>query len=43
MSDSTFGVGERVQLSDPKGRLHTVVLEVGKQFPRTAVPSSTMP
>jgi len=24
--------GERVQLSDPKGRLHTVTLEVGKQF-----------
>src|ERR1700712_3297890 len=27
-----FEVGERVQLSDPKGRLHTVVLEAGKQF-----------
>jgi tRNA (adenine57-N1/adenine58-N1)-methyltransferase len=27
-----FEVGERVQLSDPKGRLHTVTLEVGKQF-----------
>jgi tRNA (adenine57-N1/adenine58-N1)-methyltransferase len=25
-------VGERVQLSDPKGRLHTVTLEPGKQF-----------
>lgn len=25
-------VGERVQLTDPKGRLHTVTLEVGKQF-----------
>jgi tRNA (adenine57-N1/adenine58-N1)-methyltransferase catalytic subunit len=24
--------GERVQLSDPKGRLHTVTLEPGKQF-----------
>lgn len=24
--------GERVQLSDPKGRLHTVVLQPGKQF-----------
>ncbi|SHF48011.1 tRNA (adenine57-N1/adenine58-N1)-methyltransferase [Jatrophihabitans endophyticus] len=27
-----FAVGERVQLSDPKGRLHTVTLEAGKQF-----------
>ena len=27
-----FEVGERVQLSDPKGRLHTVTLEAGKQF-----------
>ncbi len=27
-----FRVGERVQLTDPKGRLHTVVLEPGKQF-----------
>jgi tRNA (adenine57-N1/adenine58-N1)-methyltransferase catalytic subunit len=27
-----FQVGERVQLSDPKGRLHTVTLEAGKQF-----------
>ena len=27
-----FEVGERVQLSDPKGRLHTVTLEPGKQF-----------
>ncbi|MDT4937441.1 MAG: tRNA (adenine57-N1/adenine58-N1)-methyltransferase catalytic subunit [Pseudonocardiales bacterium] len=27
-----FRVGERVQLSDPKGRLHTVTLESGKQF-----------
>ncbi len=27
-----FRVGERVQLSDPKGRLHTVTLQVGKQF-----------
>ncbi|MBA3800487.1 MAG: tRNA (adenine-N1)-methyltransferase [Geodermatophilaceae bacterium] len=25
-------VGDRVQLTDPKGRLHTVVLEVGKSF-----------
>ncbi len=27
-----FREGERVQLSDPKGRLHTVTLEQGKQF-----------
>ena len=27
-----FRTGERVQLSDPKGRLHTVTLEPGKQF-----------
>jgi tRNA (adenine57-N1/adenine58-N1)-methyltransferase len=27
-----FQVGERVQLSDPKGRLHTVTLEAGRQF-----------
>lgn len=27
-----FQAGERVQLSDPKGRLHTVSLEPGKQF-----------
>jgi tRNA (adenine57-N1/adenine58-N1)-methyltransferase len=27
-----FQVGERVQLTDPKGRLHTVTLEPGKQF-----------
>jgi tRNA (adenine57-N1/adenine58-N1)-methyltransferase catalytic subunit len=27
-----FRAGERVQLSDPKGRLHTVTLEAGKQF-----------
>jgi tRNA (adenine57-N1/adenine58-N1)-methyltransferase len=27
-----FRPGERVQLTDPKGRLHTVVLEAGKQF-----------
>jgi tRNA (adenine57-N1/adenine58-N1)-methyltransferase len=27
-----FREGERVQLSDPKGRLHTVTLAVGKQF-----------
>lgn len=27
-----FQPGERVQLTDPKGRLHTVTLEAGKQF-----------
>ena len=27
-----FQAGERVQLTDPKGRLHTVTLEPGKQF-----------
>ncbi|QGN57275.1 tRNA (adenine-N1)-methyltransferase [Nostocoides sp. HKS02] len=27
-----FGVGERVQLTDPKGRLHTITLEVGREF-----------
>jgi tRNA (adenine57-N1/adenine58-N1)-methyltransferase len=28
----SFVAGDRVQLTDPKGRLHTVVLEPGKQF-----------
>jgi tRNA (adenine57-N1/adenine58-N1)-methyltransferase len=27
-----FRVGDRVQLTDPKGRMHTVVLEPGKSF-----------
>ena len=27
-----FQAGERVQLTDPKGRLHTITLTVGKQF-----------
>ena len=27
-----FAVGDRVQLTDPKGRLHTVILEPGKSF-----------
>src|SRR4051812_37092495 len=27
-----FRVGDRVQLTDPKGRLHTVVLEPGREF-----------
>jgi len=27
-----FRVGDRVQLTDPKGRLHTITLETGKQF-----------
>ena len=30
--DGAFQVGDRVQLTDPKGRLHTVTLEPGKQF-----------
>lgn len=29
---TTFEPGERVQLTDPKGRLHTVTLEAGKAF-----------
>src|SRR3954464_4175973 len=28
----SFVAGDRVQLTDPKGRLHTVILEPGKQF-----------
>jgi tRNA (adenine57-N1/adenine58-N1)-methyltransferase len=28
----SFEVGDRVQLTDPKGRLHTVTLQAGKQF-----------
>jgi tRNA (adenine57-N1/adenine58-N1)-methyltransferase catalytic subunit len=27
-----FAVGERVQLTDPKGRLHTITLEPGREF-----------
>jgi tRNA (adenine57-N1/adenine58-N1)-methyltransferase len=27
-----FGEGERVQLTDPKGRLHTITLAAGKEF-----------
>ena len=27
-----FSAGERVQLTDPKGRLHTITLTPGKQF-----------
>jgi tRNA (adenine57-N1/adenine58-N1)-methyltransferase len=30
--EGAFEAGDRVQLTDPKGRLHTVVLEPGKQF-----------
>ena len=30
--EGAFVIGDRVQLTDPKGRLHTVVLEPGKQF-----------
>jgi tRNA (adenine57-N1/adenine58-N1)-methyltransferase catalytic subunit len=32
MSSALFAEGERVQLTDPKGRLHTVMLTAGKQF-----------
>jgi tRNA (adenine57-N1/adenine58-N1)-methyltransferase len=27
-----FAVGDRVQLTDPKGRLHTITLEAGREF-----------
>jgi tRNA (adenine57-N1/adenine58-N1)-methyltransferase catalytic subunit len=27
-----FRPGDRVQLTDPKGRMHTIVLEPGKEF-----------
>ena len=27
-----FQAGDRVQLTDPKGRLHTITLEAGKDF-----------
>ena len=32
MSGHVFAAGDRVQLTDPKGRLHTVTLEPGKSF-----------
>ncbi len=32
MTPKPFAAGERVQLTDPKGRQHTVILEAGKQF-----------
>ena len=32
MTGNAFAAGERVQLTDPKGRLHTVTLTPGKQF-----------
>ena len=32
ISRRQFAAGDRVQLTDPKGRLHTVVLEPGKSF-----------
>ena len=32
MRSGPFQVGDSVQLTDPKGRLHTVVLEPGKSF-----------
>jgi tRNA (adenine57-N1/adenine58-N1)-methyltransferase len=28
----SFAVGDRVQLTDPKGRLHTITLEAGREF-----------
>jgi tRNA (adenine57-N1/adenine58-N1)-methyltransferase len=31
-SAALFRIGDRVQLTDPKGRLHTLTLEEGKQF-----------
>jgi tRNA (adenine57-N1/adenine58-N1)-methyltransferase catalytic subunit len=31
-ASSTFRPGDRVQLTDPKGRMHTVVLEPGREF-----------
>ncbi|GIJ46642.1 transposase [Virgisporangium aliadipatigenens] len=39
-----FRPGERVQLTDPKGRLHTIVLEPGKEFHthRGAIPHDTL-
>jgi tRNA (adenine57-N1/adenine58-N1)-methyltransferase catalytic subunit len=32
MTTSAFAPGDRVQLTDPKGRMHTIVLEPGKTF-----------
>jgi tRNA (adenine57-N1/adenine58-N1)-methyltransferase catalytic subunit len=32
MTSPLFAIGDRVQLTDPKGRLHTVTLAEGKQF-----------
>ena len=32
MARGPLAVGERVQLTDPKGHLHTITLEAGKQF-----------
>jgi tRNA (adenine57-N1/adenine58-N1)-methyltransferase len=32
VTHSTFGPGDRVQLTDPKGRLHTITLQPGKVF-----------
>ncbi len=29
---ATFAPGDRVQLTDPKGRMHTIVLQPGKEF-----------
>src|SRR5258706_11437576 len=32
MTSRQFGPGDRVQLTDPKGRMHPIVLERGKEF-----------
>ncbi|WP_022923974.1 tRNA (adenine-N1)-methyltransferase [Serinicoccus marinus] len=32
MRRGPFRAGDRVQLTDPKGRMHTITLEVGKEF-----------
>ena len=36
-----FEVGDQVQITDPKGRKHTVLLVAGKQFLPTKGRSST--
>src|SRR5262245_39835403 len=32
MNSRNFAAGDRVQLTDPKGRMHTIVLEPGREF-----------
>jgi tRNA (adenine57-N1/adenine58-N1)-methyltransferase catalytic subunit len=32
MQRGDFRIGDRVQLTDPKGRMHTIVLEAGKEY-----------